>query len=93
MFLLFYTRYVSYYSWDIDDDEESLTLLQMYKGFKNDLDSNNCFINAVLQVILWIADVHRLFFINQSFGIVFVIPKYCILQVFVVFECSSSTLL
>lgn len=52
MFLLFYTRYVSYCSWDIDGDEESLTLLQMYKGFKNDLDSNNCFINAVLQVIL-----------------------------------------
>ena len=93
MCLLFYLRHVSNCLWDIDEDEESLTLLQMYKGFKNDLDSNNCFINAVLQVILWIADVHRLFFINQSFGIVFVIPRYCIPQVYVVFECPSSTLI
>lgn len=49
-------RFAPNHLWDIDDDEDRLVLLQMYKGFTNDLESNNCFINAVLQVNLWIPD-------------------------------------
>ena len=37
---------------------KTVILFNMYRGFSNELNANNCFINAVLQVIL-LSFIHR----------------------------------
>ena len=64
----------------LHEDGESYWI--MYKGFVNEFDSNNCFINSVLQVDLIVQSLSvRCSFISQSSGSVFETREFSILRV------------
>ena len=66
----------------LHEDGESYWI--MYKGFVNEFESNNCFINSVLQVDLFAQSSSvRCYFISQNSGGVFETREFSILLVII----------